>query len=188
MFKTSLILLFVMFSFIPGSVAQQPDDASMIVRVQGTDTYFRFDHTPVVVCPGEGYTEAWAEAAALAIAEINQVVGMVIGQETCDVFLSFPRRLPSLECGQRSDTWGCTWIDFVQEGDHLRMQSYVYILQNRSEKQWLVLHELLHALGIAGHSRNSADATYAYVQTRSAGLSDNDVAVLSYLYQQPAFR
>lgn len=167
------------------SIAQEPDYDSMVVRVQNTNAYFRFDHIPIALCPIEGYTAAWQEATEAAVRDIGAAVPMVIQQNPCDISLSFVARIPR-QCGG-AHVWGCTQIDYEADGDYLRMISTVYILRHRPGKQWLVSHELLHALGITGHSRNKRDITYTYVTDSVSALSDYDIDVLTYLYSQPAF-
>lgn len=162
--------------------AAQEDYSDMVGRVEGTDTYFRFADLPVVVCPVEGYTDTWQAALEQAVNEISTVVEMTIAAENCDVLLYLVARLPE-HC--TIGTIGCTWLDYVPEGDHHRMVSTVHILSHQRGKVPLLLHELMHALGVIGHSRNPADAIYASVRVNR--LSEYDVEILEFLYRQKAY-
>lgn len=177
----SLILIIILFIAIGNVLAQ--DYSNMIVRVEGTNTYFRFDHEPVVLCVTSTISEEWNTALQDAISQISRFVELSFGNENCDIALAIVASLPT-HC---SHAWGCTDITYRQSGDHLAMFSTVHILSSRPERMFLLLHELLHALGIAGHSRDRNNIMYPIVNSVQT-ISDDDGAMLEYLYNQEAFR
>ncbi len=179
--KTAILFIFL-FCFI-GS-AQSQDYDNMIVRVEGTNLYFRFDPLPISLCT-YGELEEWNESIDSAVAEINQYVPIQRAADNCDIEMNIVSRLPS-HCNY-GDTWGCTNIDYRQDGDSLQMISTVYILEDRPGRLFLLLHEMLHAMGIVGHSQNRNDIMFPVVQQETASLSSSDVAILQYLYKQQAF-
>lgn len=177
----ALILIAILCIAI-GNVSAQ-DYSNMLVRVEGTNTYFRFDHEPVILCVTNAISEEWNTALQDAIYQISQFVEMSLSADNCDIELAIVASLPS-HC---SHAWGCTDIAYKQSGDHLAMLSTVHILSSRPERIFLLLHELLHALGIAGHSRDRNNIMYPVVNAVQE-ISASDGAMLEYLYNQEAFR
>lgn len=180
--KIIISLLLITFSFT-GTVQSQDYD-SMLGHVENSEMYFRFDHEPVTLCQLTTVSDEWSLAIGNAIQQINQFIGMVMGTENCDILLSITATLP-IHC---KHTWGCTDIGYRQSGDHLIMISQVSILSSRSERMFLLLHELLHALGIIGHSDDRNDIMYPVVNSSIKILSASNGALLEYLYSRLAFR
>lgn len=179
----TLILIAILCIAI-GNVSAQ-DYSNMIVRVEATNTYVRFDHEPVILCVTDTISEEWNTALQDAISQISQFVTLSLGSENCDITLAVVTSLVGL-C--QHNAWGCTDITYRQSGDHLAMISEVRILSSRPERVFLLLHEILHALGIVGHSSDRNNIMYPIANPNIKELSAEDGAMLEYLYTQPAFR
>lgn len=150
----------------------------------GEGAFLRFYDFPVKVWFNVA-DEVWILALDNAIQEINPIVpiGRIEDEQNADMKVYVLPAAAFLEHCQNG-TDGCAEMTRVIRSDgKTKPTSAVYLLDQAAPV--LVIHEMLHALGIYVHSPYPDDVMYAY--STATVLSERDKNTLSMLYSQPPY-
>jgi predicted Zn-dependent protease len=155
--------------------------------------YLRFTEFPVGVYINPGAGEIWQAALADAIEQVSEVVPLQATANAAEaqiiirvVGTTYFERLTPCD-GIHQD--GCSqMIPLGQPGTSgFSLHSRVWIRRDtRLPVENVLLHELIHALGLLVHSPDPGDVMYNGTEAPVTRLSARDVATLVYLYEQPA--
>lgn len=147
--------------------------------------YPRFDEVPIAVFLDAQAAAEWQQALDHSLAELQGVVPLRRGERAAPLQI---RVLSPLQfwllspCEWQTD--GCGVLNIGPNGP----EGWVWVRENPSlPLEHLLLHEIIHALGLRVHSPHPGDVMYNGQDAAPTRLSPRDVATLRYLYQQPAW-
>lgn len=131
---------------------------------------------PIKVCIGNVPEANWAQGAreALKIWQDMLPLELVAEPQEADIRFNWEAD-PDMEAGQVGEE--TDWVQFRRVGSALSGRKVAVVSVNLSrrwskdEMRAIVLHELGHALGIAGHSPSKGDIMYWKVQESNRRLS-----------------
>jgi len=157
--------------------------------------FLRFTELPVRVYLDRGTDATWQNALEHALQEINPVVPIAQTQQAsqADILVEvlprirFDYRTP---CYRLAHADACSQMYPIGQPNSARFHLYSRIWIRKDAllaPQHLVLHELLHALGLLVHSPYPEDVMYnGGVGSAPTALSPRDQATLARLYSEPA--
>lgn len=154
--------------------------------------YLRFYEFPIKVYVDGANNSTWQNAVSSAVAEIDQVVEMELttNRDEADVVLTITSQSRvQTECSTytRARVVGCASINY--EPGILRPTVFgeAYVSTSTNNPTGTIMHELLHAIGVAAHSLNRDDIMYFeetnYIVVK---MSQRDINTLARLYASPS--
>ncbi|PJF43784.1 MAG: hypothetical protein CUN55_07360 [Phototrophicales bacterium] len=155
--------------------------------------YLRFFEFPIKVYVEGAYNQQWQAAVDSAIAEINQHVSIeeTFDRSEADVVLQITSQSHvQTKCASYSLTMvvGCASISYQPGILKPIIQGEAYVSTSTNNPTGTILHELLHAIGVAAHSPYPDDIMYFeetnHIITR---MSQRDINTLNRLYASPSF-
>lgn len=178
-----------------------------MTQAQVNGRYYRFYDFPVQVWVGRPPNPSWAGYIDDAIRQVGEVVPLTrtTNEGQADLILDFaPGQQVTALCGgtgvapQQSITIGCGGLTYDRDKfaltDAVDYIGFAYIANEQStdeQARLVILHELLHAVGIAVHSQYPEDVMYfrygEFGAEQSATMTTRDYNTLRRLYASPAF-
>ena len=148
----------------------------------------RLDNLPIYVHINTS-DPLWLEALFHMRDQISQVIPVVIADYSTDASVIIEIISPStvrLECPGSMETIGCGWISGIRDlsTGQLQYTGFVRLRDDATNKKGVLLHEVMHALGIEEHTDDPNDIMYP-LQTNTIILSASDIALLQALYPSP---
>lgn len=159
--KTFLIILILLALVLPATAQETNYSDHLIQDLSGA--YYRAPSLPVRVCGNH-------DLLPVAIDEMNRAVASIAALDNCDVIVQAANFQACPDDAEGCAIWDV--ITFYPVRVHVQTYSNLPTL----------LHELEHAFGVWGHPENEQSALS---QPRDS-LSAFDVAILQFLYSQPA--
>lgn len=178
-----------------------------MTQSQNNGRYYRFYEFPVSIWVGRPPNPNWNTYIDAAIAQVGEVVPMqrTSSEADADIILDFaPGEQVTAFCGGTSITpqpvvtIGCGGLTYDQDkymltGDVAYIGFAFIALEQQTDAQarLVILHELLHAVGISVHSQDPRDIMYfrygAFGEPQSQTMTERDYNTLRRLYNSPAF-
>lgn len=155
--------------------------------------YLRFTEFPVRVYLELGASDAWEQALDRALFQLRKVLPIIQTRVPSrgDIFIDlipseqFPYRAP---CDDQHTDACSRMLPIADPGlSNFTLLSRIWIREETPlPAEHVLLHELMHALGLLVHSPHPDDVLFNGIDSTPIILSDRDRATLAYLYNQPA--
>ena len=178
----------------PDTYWQGAGDTPGMADYQIQGRYLRFSQFPIRVVLVTTVRADWEEAFHHALAEINVVVPVAEGTNVAEadiiVFVLPARFMPVFSPCDISLTDGCAVIRplGLPDGEQFRPLGLVWLeAESDLPHAHLMLHEMIHAMGLLVHSPFPTDVMYDGEDSAVLTLSPRDRATLELLYGQPTW-
>lgn len=175
------------------------DGITMESQTRSGGRHLRFINLPVKVWMERRDDPIWEAAFANAIEEIGQVVPLEVVESEPEADLTiyieeaydFNKIIPCQSTDALTETIGCNFgpLNFgdVVGGDRYhRIISIAYINADTDNPFGVLLHEMMHAMGIIVHSPYEDDMMFPIENGRTT-LSERDLNTLARLYANPSY-
>jgi hypothetical protein len=175
------------------------DGMTMETMTRSEGRHLRFIDMPVKVWMSRMSDPVWVAALTNAINEISQIVPLEVveleSQADMTLYIEdsfdYRRIQPCQAEDARVETLGCNigpinFGDVVGGDQYHRIISIAYVNADTTNPDGVVLHEMLHAMGIIVHSPYEDDIMYPYENGRTT-LSQRDINTLARLYANPSY-
>jgi predicted Zn-dependent protease len=188
-----LIFILMLFAQVPDTYWEGAGDTPSMNDYQQAGGYLRFTEYPVRVYLELGASDRWQLALTYALEQLAEVMPIIQTRQPsqADIFIDLVSA-NQLENRSPCDSFhqdACSQMIPIGEptASNFRLISRIWLVEeNHLPAEHLLLHELLHALGLLVHSPYPEDVLYNQADAYPISLSERDRATLIYLYTQPA--
>ena len=156
--------------------------------------HLRFYEFPVKIWLDAPLDPIWTDAVNHAVQEIGQVVPLEMvnsdAEATISILVLDPSEYERWSGCPQLETAGCARIldlgDIAGGDTYHRIVGQVWVSTYSQYPRFVVMHELLHALGVMVHSPYETDVMYP-IEANISNLSQRDLNTLWRLYANPSY-
>lgn|GEM_PF-2787981 len=170
------------------------DGDTMDQYTRGGGRYLRFFEFPINVYLDAPEDVVWQRSLDSAIGQLSPYISIqqvfIETEATMSVIVLPPSDYERWSGCPAQHTAGCASIinfgDFAGGDSEHRIYGQVWVATDSYNPVGVLLHEMLHALGIVVHSPNRNDIMYPVITNRTT-LSQRDINTLMRLYANPSY-